>query len=496
MRQPKLGKPTANGYRASKGFYRNGEKLAQKFFWLGHNALNAVGKMMALDRIAGATPPNPQGQLVWDDDGLKEVEAAFAAVEAGSQAQAEARPHFAPPPTRAPAYSVFPSQPLPPRPDLAQIKLHKALDQYATHVGTKNEIAAKTKMMTRSRIKSLKIHLPNLPLREIGFEQLQQFRSIITARPQVRRPRRKTQKADESRRISILTTRNWLATLGQVFDWFRKTNRWVRPSGVESEDVREVFSLNKVEQSRLCTGRSEREKLHKPKPCPTLEELSIYYRLAASGQRLYLLMGICLGWRQSQIAALRKVDLFRRGGEYFIKFERTKTNVTGELWVCPELAEMLVARISKTPDNPDNYALLTENDMPLVHPSVTGETTDSIGLVWNCLRGRAEKLGCQSYSFDSLRRFASQVVTNLGDPFLAQVFLAQVPASVLEQHYAGRGIGVGIGNTAFEKVQEVQRKVHAALTPMFDAAAKPTNELVEALKQRNATEAAATPQAA
>ena len=57
--------------------------------------------------------------------------------------------------------------------------------------------------------------------------------------------------------------------------------------------------------------------------------------------------------------------------------------------------------------------------------------------------------------FDSLRRFAGQTINNLGDPFLAQAFLAQVPESVLEKHYAGRGISVGIGSTAFEKVHDV-----------------------------------------
>jgi len=162
-----------------------------------------------------------------------------------------------------------------------------------------------------------------------------------------------------------------------------------------------------------------------------------------------------------------------------------------ELWICPELAEMLIARISKTPNNADNYALLTENDMPLLHTTANGHDTDSIGLVWDCLRRRVLKLGGRSFPFDSLRRFAGQAVSNMGDPFLAQVFLAQVPQSVLEQHYAGRGIGIGIGQTAFEKVQDIQRKVYAALKPMFDAVNEPTAKLVERIANADAANATA-----
>jgi hypothetical protein len=108
------------------------------------------------------------------------------------------------------------------------LSLHDALDQYADFVRTRNEIAEKTREMIRQRIRSLKVHLPDMPLCSIAFEELQQLRSAITARPPCRRraDAKDQSIANEELPISIMTTRNWLTTLGQAFSWFRKTGRW------------------------------------------------------------------------------------------------------------------------------------------------------------------------------------------------------------------------------------------------------------------------------
>ena len=85
-----------------------------------------------------------------------------------------------------------------------------------------------------------------------------------------------------------------------------------------------------------------------------------------------MLLGICLGWRQRQITDLRRGDIVIRNGEYYLKFMRTKTGVEGDLWLCPELAKLLLERVSRTPANHEDYALLTENNLPLVHTSAKG----------------------------------------------------------------------------------------------------------------------------
>src|SRR5690606_8192980 len=92
------------------------------------------------------------------------------------------------------------------------------------------------------RVKSLKYHLPNAPLSSVQFEQLQEFRNQITARPVCRR-QQSSKKQREARPISIMTTRNWLSTLGQAFRWFRKTHRWTMPSSLDFDDLQQVSRI-------------------------------------------------------------------------------------------------------------------------------------------------------------------------------------------------------------------------------------------------------------
>lgn len=471
---PKLGTPTASGYRCSKGFIRKSDKLVQQVFWLGSDPAIAVQRRSAIDDFARQCEPDETGRTIWTDDLVTEMKHRLDSIGRTELSIPKVE-------TRDPVSTeqVFQPTPLPAPVQRFGLTLHEALDQFCDWLRSRNEVARKTNENNCHRVKSIKFHLPDAPLNTIGFDQLQAFRSIITARPPVRR--QKDAKVKRTPRpISLMTTRNWLQVLGQAFKWFRKTGRWIKPAHLEIDDLAAVFFLSKNEIMRLSQSRDEKEKINRPKPTLTLAELAIYYKLAAPGQRLYLLMGVCLGWRQRQIADLRKSDFIIRNGEHFVKFLRTKTGVEGDLWLCPELATLLIERVAKTPPTSEDYALLTENNLPLVHLSGRGNDTDSIKLTWGGVRRRAEKVGCSSMPFDCLRRFAGQAVNNLGDPFLAQVFLAQVPESVLEKHYAGRGIGVGIGSTAFEKVHDVQKKVYAALAPMFEA----TKTDMQTLKQR------------
>lgn len=460
---PKLGTPTKYGYRTSKGFIRRGERLVQQTFWLGPDAALAQQKLLLVEQAAGSAERDEGGRVIWTDE-------AVARLKQRLQQTSPAVNQVPLPTVQQPARSLaaFDVVPLPPPVNRFNLSLHQALDQYCDWVRTRNELALKTREMNCQRVTSLRHHLPDVPLASVNFDQLQQFRSIITARPIMRRMNDAKVKREQPP-ISLMTIRNWLQALGQAFQWFKKTERWSKPAGLEMDDLRSVFFVSKSEMMRLSQSREEKERLTKPKPTFTLEELCIYYKLSAPGQRLYLLLGVCLGWRQRQITDLRKSDIVIRNGEYFVNFLRTKTGVEGDLWLCPELANMLVERVSRTPANHENYALLTENHLPLVRTTVKGNDVDSIKLTWDCLRNRAAKTGCRSLPFDALRRFAGQAISNVGDPFLAQVFLAQVPESILEKHYAGRGIGIGIGTTAFEKVHEVQQKVHAILKPMFES---------------------------
>jgi hypothetical protein len=120
----------------------------------------------------------------------------------------------------------------------------------------------------------------------MSYDQLQKFRSIITARPAMRRKNDAKIKSVQPP-ISLMTTRNWLQTLGQAFKWFKKTERWIKPSGLETDELYSIFFLSKSETMRLSQSRAEKERLTKPKPTQTLDELAIYYKLATDGQRLF-----------------------------------------------------------------------------------------------------------------------------------------------------------------------------------------------------------------
>lgn len=339
---PKLGTPTKYGYRCSKGFIRKGDRLVQQTFWLGPDPSLALRKLAAVDDAAAAVPRDEMGRVVWTNDLVASLKQRFQQIETA----VVPLPVVA---ARSVAQTIpaFPPSPLPPPVPRFNLNLHEALDQFCDWLRTRNEIAVKTREMNCHRVASLKFHLPDVALASVDYDRLQQFRSTITARPAMRRQKDAKVKREQPP-ISLMTTRNWLQTLGQAFKWFKKTGRWDRPTGLETEDLQLVFFLSKSEIMRLSHSRDEKERLNKPKTTFTLDELAIYYKLAVGGQRLYMLFGICLGWRQRQITDLRKNDIVVRNGEYFVKFMRTKTGVEGDLWLCPELAKLLIERVSRT----------------------------------------------------------------------------------------------------------------------------------------------------
>lgn len=481
---PRLPKPTPYGYRVARGFVRTeAGDLTQKFFWLGPDPLIATAKLTQIEQFFGLVKHLANEKPIWREDLLNELEGRLKTMDR--------------PPTRLPTTTPVSVQPLQfpsavaeqaairPATSHGGLSLHHALDQFSDVVQKQHEKSGSTRDRICHHLRSLRFHLPDRPLNTIGFEELQSMRSIITARPPARRQADSKTKRDEQP-VGIVTVRNWLAVLGQAFKWFRATGRWRLPPGMEIDDLRQAFSLTKKQQIRLARTRKERERLTSPDPVPSIEELAVYYKLALPTQRLYLLLGVCLGWRQTQIAEFRRDEIRAEGMDCYIDFERTKTGVKGSVWVCPELAELLVKRIQVTPENPENRAFLGHNDLPLLHRSDGGNVSCAITQAWDRLRKVAERNGVTGYPFSALRRFAGQAITNLGDPFLAQVFLAQGVDSVLELHYAARGIGIGMGKTAFERLYDVQREVHRHLKPMFDTVKVPRAQLKERVLRANA----------
>src|SRR5688500_4695674 len=77
---PKLGKPTRQGYRRSKGYVQQNGRLIQKTFWLGRNAATAVEKIRVIERHAEAKLTQDV-QLIWTAEEVASIDEQLAAMD-------------------------------------------------------------------------------------------------------------------------------------------------------------------------------------------------------------------------------------------------------------------------------------------------------------------------------------------------------------------------------------------------------------------------------
>jgi hypothetical protein len=446
---------TDKGYCRTIGYYCNAEgRRVPRRFWLGHDRSIALRKVKALsdawEELAGE-----RGEKVWADETIATALDAVSLVPTAATAEMV---------TAAPAaVAVFASRPFPlPVPPADVHTLPQALDEYAKWFGERNDISDYHRDGTRSRIGSLKLHveaitaeqggqivrLADLPMSAIDMEWLSRIRNRVTSRPLTKHV------YDTPKPISIDCVKGWLMTLGMAFEWFDRTARigWAAPH----RSWREQFTLTKHQEYALRTPE-ERDRQGKPKPTFTLDEIVSIHKNAVPLERLYLLMGVFLGWSQEGIRSLRRPHLVKVDGDLFIDRRRGKTGVEGYWWVCPELARLLVKAVGETPPNDDDLALLTEDGHPLVHGK-----TDSIRLTWERCLNHAPT-GVRQLPFGRLRKFGGQVVENLGGHEVAQLFLSHRAVTVAAQHYVGRDVDVGVGRTPYERLHDVQRQMHQEL---------------------------------
>lgn len=453
---PKGLSQTDKGYCRTIGFYRNGrgQRVPRKF-WLGHDRTYALRQVRSLSN-AWDELPGERGEKVWTDDAIAAALSPAYAVPTQPVITAQAEP------LPVPAVLAKPLVSNPP--PISAMTLPMALDEFSQFIAERNDIGRYHRDGTKSRIASIKQHveeivaeqngtklyLKDLPLAAMDMEWLSRIRNKITSRPMTRHA------YDTQKPISIDCVKNWLMTLGMAFDWFDLTPRigWRAPHA----RWRSKFTLNKKQEYALRTPE-ERDTEGKPKPAFTLDEVSKLYKNAVPLERLYLLMGVFLGWSQEGISSFRRPHLVRMNGELYIDRRRGKTGVDGYWWVCPELATRLTKAIAETPANEDDLALLTEDGNPLVHGK-----SDSIRLAWDRCLGHAPA-GVRLLPFGRLKKFGSQVIRNLGGLEMSQLFLAHRSATVAAEHYAGDDVKVGVGESPFEQLHGFQKRMYAALTP-------------------------------
>jgi hypothetical protein len=386
----KLGKPTPKGYRVSVGFVLTGGKRIQRKFWLGHNPSEAAKKIGAISAL-WLSIPNTTNK-VWTPEGL--AEAVTIAGSKKSEATAPAVRISLEPPKKVLAVDVLPKPTIDPFPTAKKpLTLHEAFDGFKLYVKQRmqaKQIGHSQYETICDKIDNLKrtdlytkngkgVYIADCPLASIGAMELEQMKMFFTGRP--------VSKAT-GKPISSYTVVNFLQVLGQFFQWAAKAKHWIAPA-----DWRENLYLTTHERRNMVTD-SEKREARKPKPHFTLEDLKVLYRYGSPFQRTILLCGVMLGWTQVQISALRKDELEIRDGEMFINTFRTKTQVVGEWWVCPELRERLEYYVTATPDSDEGLLFLTQYGEPIVHRSDTekGRKSDTVNLSLKMMTQRGKPI--------------------------------------------------------------------------------------------------------
>lgn len=299
---------TDKGYCRTIGYHRNGSgRRAPRRFWLGHDRSVALRKAKVLVEAWEALPGG-RGEKVWTETAIaKALDGVTVTPTAAVGESVTAGPVAVP---------VFAPRAVPPPDPRGSYTLPQALEQYAKWFGERNDISDYHRNGTKSRIASIKSHvediiaeeggqtvrLADLSMSAVDMEWLSRIRNKVTSRPLTKHS------YDTLKPISIDCVKGWLMALGMAFDWFDRTPRigWTAPHS----SWRGQFTLTKNQEYALRTPE-ERDQQGKPKPTFTLDEIVAIHKNAVPLERLYLQMGVFLGWSQEGIRSLRRPHLVK-----------------------------------------------------------------------------------------------------------------------------------------------------------------------------------------
>lgn len=328
-----------------------------------------------------------------------------------------------------------------------QIKtLSQAIAAYTAHLERKvpHQLSRGNCNRQIASLKCLSEVLPDAtPMASIGQEELEELVAHFTARP-------KREKTGEKMAVdTVITT---LKHARAFFDWM-DGERWLAP--------RRMDKIFRIRRNILMTPAEQREEAN-GKAIYTLEELKTLYAHANEQQRLYMVLALNCAFTQKDLATLAFADVQLDAQPPVIDRIRSKTRATGvrghwELW--PETVKLLTKRISQTPktktQNPDQWAMLTEDGKPLVNDA---SDTDSVALTWRRLLKaiNKEKAEVRELPFKTLRKTASDMILNLsGSEAIQQLMLAHARRTIAGKHYTGE--------TNFAPLSEPLQKLHDTL---------------------------------
>jgi integrase len=156
------------------------------------------------------------------------------------------------------------------------------------------------------------------------------------------------------------------------------------------------------------------------------------------------------------LATLTKWEIDLKSDPPRIARERRKTGVYGKWPLWPETADLLKARLAKTPKNEDDLAILTRNGKPLVHFGKGIGRTDSVSQFWSRLIGKTDDI--QKLSFKYLRKTGADIVRKIAGRDISEAYLS----------HADQTMARAYTNTDFAAVADAVTKMREQLAPMFE----------------------------
>jgi integrase len=258
---------------------------------------------------------------------------------------------------------------------------------------SKHSVACRTKALERSPI-------ANMPLAEVGAEQLAELIAFWLARPIA--PSTDAPISECSARIIVKTAR-------AVFDHADAVGFWQAPRRFDR-----LFRLPKVKTAPTTIKTF------------SVAELARLYKQAEGQMKLLILLALNCGFCSAELSTLRRdeIDLDAKT----IRRARQKTAVVAE-W---KLWDETVKALKENMQAKGELALATDGGKPLMFYSPKGHRVDVIPNRWNRLLRRANADGGATIhgSFKLLRKTGATMVRAIGGVEVSETYLAHSEKTV------------------------------------------------------------------
>ncbi|MFG0249780.1 MAG: tyrosine-type recombinase/integrase [Phycisphaeraceae bacterium JB051] len=322
--------------------------------------------------------------------------------------------------------------------------LYQAFEAYAQYAAQNRKGGANEPKDARTLTAAIK----DATLDQFGYDAIEQIGNYWRSRPISK------SHGSNGRKMAVNTVNNRLKTTRRFIRWMHRSDAWHWRA---PEDWEEALRFN---ENRLLDEHEKLKLAEGPKTW-TDEELVTLYSYATDRERCLLLMGLNLGYAQSEAISFRKQDVLLDENPPRIKRVRRKSGKMFQAAIWPQTIAALNwlanERQRVEPANND-WILLTER----------GKRPDRQHLAntWNKLLDRIQQdhKAFRRLSFKHLRKTAYQLVLEEGgSQEVAGTFEGRSQLSSDEHADV-------YGRRLYEKVFEANQKVHEQLAPMFASA--------------------------